>query len=93
MYSLGLNIAPRICFTLVKSLVKNIRRFKQEVSRFKMDFTVLLNSALKFVTLSKLIAVRTPQITNSKIDVLRTANVRWLNLRAECPGSDSSAVF
>jgi hypothetical protein len=27
------------------------------------------------------------------IDILRTAKVRWLNLRAECHGPDSSAVF
>jgi hypothetical protein len=36
MYSLGLNIAPRICFTLVKPRVKNIWRFKQAVSWCKM---------------------------------------------------------
>jgi hypothetical protein len=36
MYGLGLNIAPRIRFTLVKSRVKNIQRFKQAVSRCKM---------------------------------------------------------
>jgi hypothetical protein len=36
MYSLGLNIAPRIRFTLVKSRFKNIRRFKHAVSRCKM---------------------------------------------------------
>jgi hypothetical protein len=36
MYILGLKIAPRICFTLVKSRVKNILRFKQAVSRCKM---------------------------------------------------------
>jgi hypothetical protein len=52
----------------------------------------LLNSALKFVTLSKLIAVLTPRIAIAKIGVLRTAKVRWLNLRAECHGPDSSAV-
>jgi hypothetical protein len=39
----------------------------------------LLKSALKLVTLSKLIAVFTPRIANEKIDVLRTAKVRWLN--------------
>jgi hypothetical protein len=36
MYSLGLNIAPRIRFTLAKSRVKKIRRFKQAFSRYKM---------------------------------------------------------
>jgi hypothetical protein len=35
-YSLGLNIAPHTCFTLLKSRVKNIRRFKQGASRCKM---------------------------------------------------------
>jgi hypothetical protein len=37
MYRLGLKIAPRIRFTLVKSRVKNIWRFKQAVSRCKMS--------------------------------------------------------
>jgi hypothetical protein len=36
MYSLSLTIAPRIRFTLVKSRVKNIRRFNQAVSQCKM---------------------------------------------------------
>jgi hypothetical protein len=36
MYSLGLWIAPRFCFTLVKWRVKNIRLFKQVVSPCKM---------------------------------------------------------
>jgi hypothetical protein len=35
-YSLGLDIALRISFTLEKSRVKNIRRFKQGASRCKM---------------------------------------------------------
>jgi hypothetical protein len=36
VYSLGLDNAPRISFILVKSRVKNIRRFKQGASRCKM---------------------------------------------------------
>jgi hypothetical protein len=36
MYSLGLNNTPRISFKLVKSCIKNIRRFKQGDSRCKM---------------------------------------------------------
>jgi hypothetical protein len=35
-YSLGLNNTPRISFKLVKSRIKNIRRFKQGASRCKM---------------------------------------------------------
>jgi hypothetical protein len=53
----------------------------------------LLKSALKFVKLSKQIAVFIPWIANAKIDALRAAKVRWLNLRAECHGPDSSEVF
>jgi hypothetical protein len=37
--------------------------------------------------------VFTPRIANAKICVPRTAKVRELNLRAECHGPDSSAVF
>jgi hypothetical protein len=37
--SLGLNIVSCISFTLVKSLVKTIRRFKHAVSRCKMAGT------------------------------------------------------
>jgi hypothetical protein len=36
MYSLGLNNTPRISFKFVKLRIKNIRRFKQGVSRCKM---------------------------------------------------------
>jgi hypothetical protein len=39
LYSLGLNIAPRTCFMLEKSRVKNIRRFKLGASRCKMAGT------------------------------------------------------
>jgi hypothetical protein len=42
----------------------------------ELDFTVLLKSALKFLTLSKLIAVCTLQIAKAKIGVLRTAKLR-----------------
>jgi hypothetical protein len=39
VYSLGRNITPRISFKLVKSRIKNIRRFKQGASRCKMAGT------------------------------------------------------
>jgi hypothetical protein len=39
VYSLGRNITPRISFKLVKSRIKNIRRFKQGACRCKMAGT------------------------------------------------------
>jgi hypothetical protein len=39
VYSLDRNIPPRISFKLVKSRIKNIRRFKQGASRCKMAGT------------------------------------------------------
>jgi hypothetical protein len=84
---------PCISFKHVKSHIKNIRRFKQWASRCKMVGNGFNCFANKFVTLSKLIAVFTPRIANAKIGVLWTAKIRWLNLRAECHGPDSSAVF
>jgi hypothetical protein len=39
VYSLGLNNAPRISFTVIKSHVKNMRSFKQSVSCCKMAWT------------------------------------------------------
>jgi hypothetical protein len=36
VYSLAINNAPRISFTIEKARVKNIRRFKQGTSRCKM---------------------------------------------------------
>jgi hypothetical protein len=36
VYSLGRNITPHISFKLVKSRIKNIRRFKQGTSQCKM---------------------------------------------------------
>jgi hypothetical protein len=71
-YSLDLNNAPRISFKLVKSLFKNIWQYKQGASWCKMarlDFTLLLNSTLKFVTLYWQIAVFSRQIATEKISV------------------------
>jgi hypothetical protein len=96
VYSLGTNNTPRISFKLVKSRIKIYdvsNRGPLDVKWRGLDSTVLLKSTLKFVTLSKLIAVFIPWIANAKIGTLRTAKVRWLNLRVECHGPDSSAVF
>jgi hypothetical protein len=65
VYILGLNNTLHLSFKLAKSRIKNIRRFKQGALDVKwrgLDFTVLLKSTLKFVTLSKLIVVCTPQV-------------------------------
>jgi hypothetical protein len=51
VYSLGRNTTPCISFKLVKSRIKNIRRFKQRSLDVKwrgLDSTVLLKSALYF---------------------------------------------
>jgi hypothetical protein len=58
-----------------------------------MDFTILLKSALKFVTLYWQIAVFSRWIATEKIAIPPTAIVRGPNLRVECHGPDSSAVF
>jgi hypothetical protein len=87
--SLGLNNAPHICFTLVKSCVKNIL-VKSCVKLRGLDSTLLLNSALKFVTLYWQIAVFSRQIATLKIAV---AIVRGPNLRAECQRPKPPAGF
>jgi hypothetical protein len=96
VYSLGLNNTQRISFKLIKSRIKIYdasNRGPLDVKWRGLDFTFLLKYAIKFVTLSKLIAVFTPRIAYAKIGVLQTAKVRCQNLRAECHGPDSSAVF
>jgi hypothetical protein len=60
MYSLGLNIAPGICFTLVKLHVRNKQRLKQAVSGCKMagaGFYSIAKLCAHILTLSWLIAV------------------------------------
>jgi hypothetical protein len=88
VYSFGPNNMPRISFKLVQSRIKKIydasNRGPLDVKWRELDFTFLLKSVIKFVTLSKLIAVCTSRIANAKIGVLRTAKARCLNLRAEC---------
>jgi hypothetical protein len=88
MYSLRLNIAQRISFTLVKSHVKNIRGFKWR----GLDL-LLLNFALIFITLGLQIAVCTPKIAIMKMVILLIAKIRSLNLRAECHRPEISAKF
>jgi hypothetical protein len=87
VHSLGPNNAPRL------KIYDAANRGSLNVKWRELDFTIFLNPTFKFVMLSKLIAACTPWIANLKIDVLWTANVRWLNLRAECHRPDSSAVF
>jgi hypothetical protein len=95
-YSLGLEIAPRISFTLEKSRVKiydvSNRRFLDEKWR-GLDSTLLLNSALKFVTLDWQIAVFSRRIATEKIAVPWIALVRGPNLRAECQRPETPAGF
>jgi hypothetical protein len=96
VHSLGPNNTPRISFKLVKLRIKNIRRFKQgplDVKWWGLDSTVLLKSALKFITLYWHIAVFSRRIATERIAVPRIAIVRGPNLRAECQRPDSSAVF
>jgi hypothetical protein len=50
----------------------------------RLDFTLLLDSALKFVMLYRQIAVFSRQIATEKIAVPQTAIVRGPNLRADC---------
>jgi hypothetical protein len=74
--SLGLNIAPRISFTLVNLRIKNIRGFKQAVSRCErqgLDFTLLLNSTFKFLTLCWQIPMCHPRIVTMKMVILLIA--------------------
>jgi hypothetical protein len=50
----------------------------------RLDFTLLLNSALKFVTLCWQIVVSSRRIATKNIAIPRIAIVRGPNLRAEC---------
>jgi hypothetical protein len=58
-----------------------------------MDSTLLLNSALKFVTLYWQIAVFSRRIATDKIAVPQIAKVRGQNLRAECQKPETPAGF
>jgi hypothetical protein len=71
---------------------KSNRRFLHEKWR-GLDFTVLLNSALKFVTLYWQIKVFSRRIATEKIAVARIAIVRGPNLRAECQRLEPPTVF
>jgi hypothetical protein len=59
----------------------------------ELDSTLLLNSALKFVTLYWRIAVFSRRIATEKIAIPRTAIVRGPNLRAECHRPEPPARF
>jgi hypothetical protein len=58
-----------------------------------MDSTLLLNSALKFITLYKLIVVFFREIATEKIALPGIAIVRGPNLRAECQRPEPPAGF
>jgi hypothetical protein len=85
IYSLGLNIAQHISFTLEKSKIYDVsnRQFLDE-KWLVLDSTLLLNSALKFATLYWQIVVFSKWIATEKIAVPWIAIVRGPNLRAEC---------
>jgi hypothetical protein len=68
MYSLGLNNTPRISFKLVKSRIKNLRRFKQGASRCKM-------AGAGFQCIAKLRAL-IPQIATLRITAWQSARDR-----------------
>jgi hypothetical protein len=72
MYSLGLNSTPHISFKLVKSRIKNIRRFKQGASRCKM-------ACAGFQCFAKLRAL-TPRIATIRITAWQSA----LDRAADC---------
>jgi hypothetical protein len=86
MYSLGLDIAPRISFTLksrASKIYDFLNRHSLNVKWRGLDF-ILLNFVLKFLTLCWQITVCTLRIATMKIVVLLIAKVRSLNLRADC---------
>jgi hypothetical protein len=58
-----------------------------------LDFTILLNSALKFVTLYWQITVFSRRIATEKIAVLRIAIGRGPNFGAECQRPEPPAGF
>jgi hypothetical protein len=64
-----------------------------EVKWQGLDSTLLLNSALKFVTLCWQTATCTPQIATMKMAVLRIAKVRSIHLRADCHRPNPPAGF
>jgi hypothetical protein len=68
------------------------RQFLDEKLR-GLDSSLLLNYALKFVTLYWQIAVFSRQIATEKIAVLQIAIVRGPNLRAECQRPEPPAGF
>jgi hypothetical protein len=64
-----------------------------EVKWRGLDSTLLLNSALKFITLYWLITVFSRRIATEKIAVPRIAIVREPNLRADCQRPEPAAWF
>jgi hypothetical protein len=64
-----------------------------EVKWRGLDSTLLLNSALKFITLYWLIAVFSRWIATEKIAVPQIAIVREPNLRADCQRPEPPAWF
>jgi hypothetical protein len=58
-----------------------------------LDSTLLLNSALKFITLYWQIAVFSRRIATEKVAIPRIAIVRGPNLRAECQRPEPAAGF
>jgi hypothetical protein len=58
-----------------------------------LDFTLLLNSALKYLTLCWQTVVFSRRIATEKIAVPRIAIVRGPNLRAECQRPEPPAGF
>jgi hypothetical protein len=64
-----------------------------EVKWQGLDSTLLLNSALKFITLYWLITVFSRQIATEKSAITQIAIVRGPNLRAECQRPEPPAGF
>jgi hypothetical protein len=80
MYNLGLNNTPRISFKLVKSHIKNIRRFKQGASRCKM-------AGAGFQCIAKLHTL-TQQIATIRISAWQSA----LDRAADCQPPPSGLI-
>jgi hypothetical protein len=68
-------------------------RWSLDVKWRVLDFTPLLNSALKWVTLCLQTTACTPQIATMKMALLLIAKVRSLNLRADCQRPETPAGF
>jgi hypothetical protein len=64
-----------------------------EVKWRRLDSTLLLNSALKFITLCWQTPAFTPRIATMKMAILRIAKVRSIHLRADCHRSNPFAGF